>query len=82
MHFMETHKGWCCQFLMEDLRTSLRRKFVFQDSQKIVEMAQKGGADFTSADRQALEFGISRGRGAVWLNLTKEQLGKLPVECL
>ena len=77
MHFMETHKGWCCQFLMEDLRTSLRRKFVFQDSKKIVDMAQKGGADFTSADRQALEFGISRGQGAVWLNLTQEQLGKL-----
>jgi hypothetical protein len=44
MHFMETHKGWHCQFLMEDLRTSLRRKLTFQTPDKLIEMAEKGGA--------------------------------------
>ena len=27
------------------------------------------GADFTSTDREALDFGLSRGCGAIWLSL-------------
>ena len=77
MHFMLTQDGWHCQFLKDDLKTSLPRKLTFQDPDKLIDIARKGGAEFTSAERQALEFGISRGRGAVWLNLTAEQLNKL-----
>ena len=77
MYYMHTHRGWLCQFMLEDVRTPLPRKFIFQDPQKVVELAKKGGADFTSADRQALEYGINMGRGAVWLNLNQEQLSKL-----
>lgn len=77
MHYMHTHRGWLCQFMLEDVRTPLGKRFTFQDPQKVVEMAKKGGAEFTSADRQALEYGINMGRGAVWLNLTREQLAKL-----
>ncbi len=77
MHFMLIHKGWYCQFLMDDLKTSLGRKLTFKDPQKVFEMAKNGGADLSSADREALEFGIQRGRGAVWLNLTKDQMAKL-----
>ena len=77
MYYMHTPKGWFCQFLLADLRTPLRKRVIFQDPQKVVELAKKGGAEFTSADRQALEYGLSQGRGAVWLNLTQAQLAKL-----
>ena len=77
MHFMVRGGSWHCQFLLDGLKTSLRRKLTFQDPQKVIETAKKGGADFTSADRQALEYGIEKGRGAIWLNLTTEQLRKL-----
>jgi hypothetical protein len=77
MHFLNMAKGWYCQFLMDDLKTPLRRKLTFQEPEKIFDLAKRGGAEFTSADRQALEYGIQMGRGAVWLNLTKEQMDKL-----
>ena len=77
MHYMLIPKGWMCQFLEADVRTPLRKKLIFQDPQKIVEMAKKGGADFMSEDRQALEYGINLGRGSLWLNLTEEQYRKL-----
>ena len=60
-----------------DLKTSLPRKFIFQDSAKVVEMAMRGGADRTSADKQAIEYAITNGRGSVWLNLTAEQYATL-----
>ena len=77
MHFMLLPKGWVCHFLEADVRTSLSKKLIFQDPQKIVEMAKKGGADFMSADRLALEYGINLGRRSLWLNLTDEQYKKL-----
>lgn len=77
MHFMLARGGWFVQFLEADLKTSLPRKFTFQDSAKVIEMAMRGGADSMSADRQALEYAIGLGRGSAWLNLTGEQYGKL-----
>ena len=77
MHFMLAASGWSVTFLEEDLKTSLPRFFVFQDSIKVIEMALRGGAEKVLADRQAIEHGISLGRGSVWLNLTAEQYGKL-----
>jgi len=59
-------------WVMADLKTPLRRTFTFTGSDNVVEMARKGGADWTSADRQALEYAINQGRGAVWLRLTDE----------
>jgi hypothetical protein len=35
------------------------------------------GAEFNLAGRQAIEHGISMGRGSVWLKLTREQYAKL-----
>ncbi len=76
MHFMLVD-GWFCQFLEEDLKTPLPRKARLNDSAKIIEMAEKGGAAMRLEDRQALDYGISLGRGSVWLNLTPEQYQKL-----
>jgi hypothetical protein len=40
-------------------------------------MAERGGALRDLASRQAVDYGISMGRGSVWLNLTEEQYAKL-----
>lgn len=68
-------KGWSIQFLEEDLKTSLRRKFTFKDEQKVRDLVERGSTERTLADHQALEHGISMGRGGVWLQLTGEQYG-------
>ena len=77
MHFQNAPESLRVTFLEQDLKTPLPRVFVFQDSAKIVELANRGGADNTLADRQALEHGISIGRGGVSLNLTPEQYRKI-----
>ncbi len=77
MQFRGMPEGWHVSFLEPDLKTSLPRKFIFQDPAKVVEMAMRGGADRTSADKQAIEYGITNGRGSVWLNLTAAQYAKL-----
>jgi hypothetical protein len=76
MHFM-FRKGWLCQFLEEDLKTSLPRKVMFEDDQKIWEMAKRGGFTLNISGRQELEEAIRRKRGGIWLELTPEQYAKL-----
>ena len=76
MHFMQ-RDGWYCQFLEEDLKTPLPRKVRLDDPAKIIEMAKRGGAAMLLEDRQALDYGIARGRGSVWLSLKPDQYGKL-----
>jgi hypothetical protein len=74
---MQAKGGWHVSFMEEDLKTSLPRRFTFQDEVKILDLARHGGADFTLAGRQAIDHGIAIGRGAVWLQLTREQYAKL-----
>ena len=75
--FMLAKDSWSVSFLKEDCKTSLPRKFVFQSELKILDLARHGGAEFNLAGRQAIEHGISMGRGSVWLKLTQEQYAKL-----
>jgi hypothetical protein len=77
MQFMMAKGGWAVSFLEEDCRTVLPRHLVFQSELKILDLAQHGGAEFNLAGRQAIEHGISMGRGSVWLKLTGEQYVKL-----
>jgi hypothetical protein len=77
MQFMLAKGGWAISFLEEDCKTSLPRRFTFQSELKILDLARHGGAEFNLAGRQAIEHGISMGRGSVWLKLTREQYGKL-----
>ena len=76
MHFM-FRKGWLCQFLEEDLKTPLPRKVMFEDDQKIWEMAKRGGFTLNISGQQELEEAIRRKRGGIWLELTPEQYEKL-----
>jgi hypothetical protein len=69
--------GWCCQFLEEGLKTSVRCKFTFATDDKVTELAEKGGGLKDLVSRQALQHGIENGHGGVFLNLTSEQYAKL-----
>ena len=76
MSFMH-REGWHCQFLEEDLKTSLPRKVTLDTPAKLIEMAKRGGSNLNLETRQALDHGIEIGRGGVWLELTEEQYAKL-----
>jgi hypothetical protein len=69
--------GWHCHFLEADLKTPLPRKLNFPGPEKIVETAERGGYVMNLEGRQALENGIEKGRGGIWLLLTEEQYQKL-----
>ena len=73
----QDRKGWHCQFLEADLKTSLPRQLHFKSPNKIVELVQRGGGFPDQESRLMLEQGIEKGRGGVFLNLTSEQYGKL-----
>jgi hypothetical protein len=70
-------EGWYCQFLEEDLKTSLPRKLTFAGPEKIRDMFDRFGVDKKLEDNSALEYGINNGRGGLWLSLTAEQYQKL-----
>lgn len=69
--------GWFCQFLEADLKTPLPKKLSFKDEEKIIELAQRGGAFSNLESRQAIDHAIAIDRGGVWLELTEEQYQKL-----
>jgi hypothetical protein len=74
---MDVDRGWFCQFLEPDLKTSLPRKLTFKEPGKVREMYDRFGLEKGLADQQALEYGINQGRGSIWLSLTNDQYNKL-----
>lgn len=78
MSFM-LRTGWHVQFLEEDLKTPLSKRFTFQSQDKVLEMARKGGAAMNLESIQGLEHGIDLGRGGAWLELTSEQYARLKI---
>jgi hypothetical protein len=77
MNFM-LRNGWQISFLEEDCKTSLRRRLVFRDPGKIIEMARRWGEKKTSTAIQKIEDDIRIGRpGGVWLVISEEQYRKL-----
>jgi len=78
MSFM-FRNGWLCQFLEEDLKTSLPRKVLLDSQEKVREMARRGGDAMSLDVLQALDNGIEIGRGGLWLELSDEQYQKLRV---
>ena len=75
--FFQHRNGWHCQFLEEDLKTPLPRRFMFQSESKVRQMAERGGAALNLDTLHALDHAIEIGRGGVWLELTEDQYGKL-----
>jgi hypothetical protein len=71
------NQGWSRQFLEEDVMTSLPRRLTSNDSEKLIEMAERGGGLPNLEAIQMLRRGVEIGRGGVWLSLTEEQYLKL-----
>jgi hypothetical protein len=77
MRFEVMGQSWLCEFV-DDARIAMPiRKLQVGTSDKIREIAMRGGALKNLESRQMLEYGISSGRGGVTLNLTGEQYAKL-----
>ena len=73
VYFMH-RDGWhYCQFVEADLRTPLPKKLTFPVSDRIFELADRGGYVMNLEGRQTIEHGIEKGRGGIWLLLTDEQ---------
>lgn len=66
----QSHTGWHCSFLEEDVRTPLPRKLNLLRSDQLFEIAERGGRQLTTDERQAIQHGIEIGRGGMWLELT------------
>jgi len=67
MSFM-LRQRWHCQFLEEDLKTSLPRKVVLNDAQNLFDIDEHGGRSLNLEARQAINQAIEIGRGGVWLS--------------
>ena len=76
MYFFQ-RSGWYCQFLKEDLKTSLPKTTTLDDPDRLFEIAERGGYLMNLEGRQAIEHAIENGRGGVCLQLTDEQYQKL-----
>ena len=66
-----------CQFLEEDLKTPLPRRYYFRGPEKIRAIVERVGNFADLQERQALDYGLEMGRGGVWLQLTQEQYERL-----
>lgn len=65
----------CGQCADGELRSAVCGDPPLATPRKVTEQ-KRGGAELTVEDTQTLEFGIHRGRSAVWLKFTPEQYGK------
>jgi hypothetical protein len=75
----QCRNGWHCQFLEEDLKTSLPRKLHFASPQKIIELVEHAGG-FTDQDaRSMVNQAIETGRGGIFLSLSGEQYAALRI---
>jgi hypothetical protein len=79
MHFRLAKEGCSVTFFEENLKTSLPRRFVFQNDVKILDLARSGGAEFNLAGRQVIEQGPPWAKGPLDLVLTRERYAKLRV---
>lgn len=78
MSFSRHQRGdWACSFFEENLFTTVGRTRHFGSDQKIRDLVARTPTHLNLEDQQAFDYGLSVGRGAVWLSLTLEQYGSL-----
>jgi hypothetical protein len=77
MRFERVDSGWLVKVLRG--RDWVLRNIRFASAEKVLAMAEAGGAFKTLADRQAVEFALQSesGKGQTTLRLTRTQLCKL-----
>ena len=71
------HGEWVCHFVDKDLKTSLPRVLRFRDSEKILEVVQRGWGAMETEARKAFQRAVEIGHGGVWLALNKVQYNTL-----
>lgn len=76
----QTQNGWHCQFLEQDLKTSLPRKLNLVRQERLFEIAERSGYRLNLEGRQAMQRAIDMGRGGIWPELTEDQYRKLKGE--
>ena len=69
--------GWSVQFLEADAKTPVGRILTFADPDKIRLMISRIPTKMNVEAKQTLEYGISRGRGGLYLDLSEAQYRKL-----
>lgn len=77
MYFARLNDHWHCHFPEADLKTSIPRTLNLESDKKPIEIAKRGQGLKDLADKQALEHGITRGRGAINLHFTSGQYEEL-----
>jgi hypothetical protein len=72
----ERKRAW--EVVFYDSATQQRlRTVTFQDDEKLVELAKRGGALANLESKQMIENAISNGKGGVFLKLSPDQYNKL-----
>jgi hypothetical protein len=72
----ELKTGW--EVIVYDSASQKRiRTLKFQDEDKLLEMVKRGGGLANLEAKQAMDRGISDGKGGVFLKLNAEQYAKL-----
>jgi hypothetical protein len=72
----ERIKSWRVVFFDSGSQQRLRVMH-FEDEGRVLELARRGGALTNLEAKQAIERGISNGKGGVFLKLSPEQYAKL-----
>ena len=75
--YFQFRNGWNCQFLEEDLKTSLPKKVHFTSPDKVIKLVERSGGITDQESRLMLNQAIATGRGGVFLSLTAELYSKL-----
>jgi hypothetical protein len=79
MLFFE-RQGWVCNFLELDLKTPIGPIRTFASLDKIRELIDRTPTKHPTEFRQALDYGISQGRGAMYIELNAAQYQKLKAQ--
>jgi hypothetical protein len=63
--YFQERKGWNCQFMEEDLKTSLPLKLHFTSADKVTKLIKRGGGITDRENRLVLDQAIATGRCGV-----------------
>jgi len=77
LRFSLRGSSWQCEFLPDGAGAPLPRTLTFTSADKLRDLAERGDGLLNLEAKQMLEYGISSGRGGVYLNLSRDQLAKL-----
>jgi hypothetical protein len=77
LRYIRLGTSWRCEFLQDGASAPLPKILNFAGADKLRDLAERGGGLPNLETKQALDMGISNGRGGLYLKLTHDQLRKL-----